>query len=303
MTDTLTEELAAQPADEAPKPPLAARILRGFGWTFIWLGILAMGFVFHQLYVTTWLAQVEQGALDDERLEHFAEVANQIRPVIVDADGVPIADALTGAPVDEDGLPLVPDDPTAVPSSGVPSDPSAPDATVPPSRDGDLVIFPEPRVRTGQSYANIRIPTLDSLKDGWNVIEGVKLRQLRKGAGHMPWTPHPGQIGNAVISGHRTTNGAPFHDLDKLEPGDRIEVETAVGVHVYEVRQIRIVRPNALWVTARDGPARAGLEAGSDGAWLTLTTCHPKASARQRLIVFAQMVDGPNFGTIDRLTG
>ena len=72
----------------------------------------------------------------------------------------------------------------------------------------------------------------------------------------MPWTPLPGQRGNAVISGHRTTHGAPFHEFNDLEPGDRIEVETATGVHVYEVRLVKIVRPEALWVTNPDGPKR-----------------------------------------------
>ncbi len=107
---------------------------------------------------------------------------------------------------------------------------------------------------------------------------------LRNGAGHMPTTPLPGQPGNSVISGHRTTYGAPFHNLDVLEVGDRIEVETALGVHVYEVRvEPFIVKPTELWVA---GP-RAG-------AWLTLTTCHPKFSAAERLIIQAELVEGPN---------
>jgi sortase A len=164
-------------------------------------------------------------------------------------------------------------------------------------------MFIEGKPKRGQPFASLRIPTIDRLKEGWNIVEGVKYRQLRKGAGHMPWTPLPGQRGNAVISGHRTTHGAPFHEFDELEPGDRIELETAIGVHVYEVRGVKIVKPNALWVTASDGPKRAGLENGDVGAWLTLTTCHPKFSARKRLIVFAEMVDGPNFDTISRLTG
>ena len=155
-----------------------------------------------------------------------------------------------------------------------------------------MIIIPEPDVRKGTAFASIRIPTIDRLKDGWTVVEGVELRRLRKGAGHMPWTPYPGQRGNSVISRHRTTWGAPFHELDELEPGDRIYIETAIGEHVYEVRDVRVVKPTALWVT---NPR--------DGAWLTLTTCHPKFSARQRLIVFAEMVDGPNFETIHRLTG
>jgi hypothetical protein len=48
-----------------------------------------------------------------------------------------------------------------------------------------------------------------------------------------------------------------------------------------------VVRPNALWVTEP-----------IDGGWLTLTTCHPKFSASRRLIVFAELVEGPNAAVI-----
>jgi sortase A len=262
--------------------------MRGAGWTFIWVGIFTMGFVVHQIYVTTWFAQQEQNELEAERIEHFEEVASEIRPVIVDEDFTPIADAVTGEVIEPDPTytaPIPIDDPTG--GTGVASELPPPEPS-----DAPLVIFPEPEVKKGTAFASIRIPSIDRLKDGWTIVEGVELRQLRKGAGHMPWTPYPGQRGNSVISGHRTTWGAPFHELDQLESGDRIEVETAVGVHIYEVRDVRIVKPSALWVT---NPR--------DGAWLTLTTCHPKFSARQRLIVFAEMVAGPNFDTIHRLTG
>ena len=115
----------------------------------------------------------------------------------------------------------------------------------------------------------------------------------------MPSTPLPGQPGNAVVSGHRTTFGAPFHNFDDLEPGDLVFWDSPViGTHTYVVRDVQIVRPTALWVT---GPI--ALEGGrvvdtstpiTGTAWLTLTTCHPKFSASQRLIVFAELVDGPN---------
>ena len=82
-----------------------------------------------------------------------------------------------------------------------------------------------------------------------------------------------------MISGHRTTYGAPFYDLDLLEPGDRIEVDTAIGTHVYTVRETVIVAPTDVWVTDP-----------RPGAWLTLTTCHPKYTARDRLIVHSVMV-------------
>src|SRR5690606_2761085 len=72
--------------------------------------------------------------------------------------------------------------------------------------------------------------------------------------------------------------------LDQLEIGDRIEVETAVGTHVFEIREIHIVEPDDVWVTEE-----------KPGAWLTLTTCHPHFSARERLVVQAELVDGPHF--------
>ena len=68
---------------------------------------------------------------------------------------------------------------------------------------------------------------------------------------------------------------------------DIIEVETAIGVHTYVVRENFIVQPTELWVTDP-----------REGAWLTLTTCHPKFSARERLIVTAELVDGPNAAVI-----
>ncbi|HKX76427.1 MAG TPA: class E sortase [Acidimicrobiia bacterium] len=133
--------------------------------------------------------------------------------------------------------------------------------------------------------------TIDKIGLEAVVFEGVDRETLKEGPGHMPWTPVPGQPGNAVISGHRTTYGRPFYDLDQLVPGDRIEVETAVGVSVYEVRAIEIVLPTDVHVT---DPI--------PGAWLTLTTCHPRFSARERLIIQAEMVEGPNFAFVEAIT-
>jgi sortase A len=148
-------------------------------------------------------------------------------------------------------------------------------------------ILVESQPEEGAAFAVIRIPKIEALEDGWAVVEGVGLRDLKNGAGHMPKTPLPGAPGNAVISGHRTTYGAPFHDVDVLVWGDIIEVDTALGTHTYEVRELKIVKPTDVWVTEP-----------RDGSWLTLTTCHPKFSSRQRLIVFAELVDGPNYESI-----
>lgn len=258
MDDTATAAAVAPPQDVSA--PLR-RVIRAVGWTAIWLGLLTIGFVFHQLWITTWISQQNQTALATERLVHFATAE------------------ITAVAVTPEGSRIEGDSATVLPGAiGTTGDDI---------RTGPLVLLEESAPEAGSAFSVIRIPTIERLQEGWNVVEGVRLSDLRSGAGHMPWTPLPGQPGNAVISGHRTTNGAPFHELDELEPGDAIEVETALGVHVYEVRETRIVRPTDVWVTDP-----------RDGAWLTLTTCNPKFSARQRLIVFAELVAGPNFEVI-----
>jgi sortase A len=264
MTDTQeekeqTDDTAANPV---PATSRGLRVLHNVGWTLIYLGVLTLGFVVHQLFVTTWFAEQQQSELAVERLEQWE--STEISEVVV----VP-------SPADPDD----PDDPGIV--SG---------AT---GSTGDE--FPEPLVLKvesppdlGAAFALIRIPKLERLQEGWNVVEGVRMADLRHGAGHMPDTALPGQPGNAVISGHRTTWGQPFHELDALDPGDRIEVETALGTHIYAVREIRVVEPTDTWVADP-----------REGAWLTLTTCHPKFSARQRLVIGAELVYGPNAEVIE----
>lgn len=139
----------------------------------------------------------------------------------------------------------------------------------------------EPEPVYGEPVAFIRIPKLAVSEV---VFSGDERPILNKGPGHMPRTPLPGQPGNSVISGHRTTYGRPFFDLDALQPGDVVEVESAAGVHRYEVRETVVVEPNGIWVTD-----------SRPGGWLTLITCNPRFSARERLVVFAEMVAGPNY--------
>lgn len=141
--------------------------------------------------------------------------------------------------------------------------------------------FPEDPGPEGEPFAFLTIPSL-GIED-LVVYEGVDTETLKNGPGHMGSTPLPGQPGNAVISGHRTTYGRPFFDFDLLVAGDRVEVESSSGTHVYEVRELLIVAPTDVWVTDP-----------RPGGWLTMTTCNPKFSARERLIVVAEMVAGPN---------
>jgi sortase A len=104
---------------------------------------------------------------------------------------------------------------------------------------------------------------------------------LKKGPGHYPNTPFPGELGNSAIAGHRTTYGEPFRQLDELVVGDSIVVTDLLGRRfTYLVTGQQIVTPKDSWVVDTVDPTIATL---------TLTTCHPEFSAKQRLIVFAQL--------------
>jgi sortase A len=134
-------------------------------------------------------------------------------------------------------------------------------------------------VPTGEAVAIIRIPKIDVEKA---VVEGVGVPDLKKGPGHYPTTPMPGQPGNAAIAGHRTTYGAPFYRLDELTAGDRIDVTTRQGEFTYRVRETKVVKPSQ----------REVLDPTSENV-LTLTTCDPRFSAAKRLIVVAALTDEP----------
>ena len=152
-------------------------------------------------------------------------------------------------------------------------------------------------VPLGTGIAVLRIPRLGD----WNdqppvVVEGVGVEDLKEGPGHMPKTAQPGELGNVVISGHRTTYGAPFNRLGELEPGDAVVIETRDSWFTYTVTGSRIVAPTAIEVTY-PVPGQRGAEPTS--RLLTFTTCHPKYSAQQRLVVTSELTasskksDGP----------
>jgi len=127
----------------------------------------------------------------------------------------------------------------------------------------------------GSAVARIRIPRLGLDKA---VVEGVELSDLRRGPGHYANTPLPGQPGNSAIAGHRTTYGAPFFRLDEMKPGDPIFVSTVQGAFRYEVSKVFVVKPDKVDVLDP-----------SVGDQLTLTTCNPRFSAAERLVVIADL--------------
>jgi sortase A len=131
------------------------------------------------------------------------------------------------------------------------------------------------KVAEGDSLTRIRINSIgvDAI-----VVQGTSAAALRAGAGHYTKTPLPCETGNVAIAGHRTTYGKPFANLDRLHIGDTIELATPVGGCIYEVsRDPFVVSKNDLTPI---GP--------SSDRILTLTTCHPKGSAAQRLVIRAK---------------
>jgi sortase A len=131
------------------------------------------------------------------------------------------------------------------------------------------------RSAPGDPIGRIRMPSIGVSEV---VVEGTGAGDLRKGPGHYPATPLPGQRGTVGIAGHRTTYGAPFHDVDELERGDRIELAMPYGRFTYRVERTRIVPPTATEVTDRVAYDR-----------LILSACHPLYSAAQRIVVFARL--------------
>jgi sortase A len=131
------------------------------------------------------------------------------------------------------------------------------------------------RLEPGDAMGRLRIPDI-GISDV--VVQGTDAADLRKGPGHYPDTPLPGDRGTVGIAGHRTTYGAPFRRLDQLDPGERIELTMPYGRFTYRVERTRIVPPTALWVTDRVRFDR-----------LILSACHPLYSASQRIVVFARL--------------
>ncbi|MFF0865257.1 class E sortase [Nonomuraea sp. NPDC003560] len=138
------------------------------------------------------------------------------------------------------------------------------------------------KVQLGRAVAMLSIPRLG--RDyRYAIVEGVDAEHLKKGPGHYPDSAMPGQIGNFVVSGHRTTYAAPFKELDELERGDEIVVDAREARYTYRVTSQDVVEPTEVEVLA---PVPGKPDIRPIRAYITLSTCHPEYSAAQRLIVY-----------------
>jgi len=241
---------------DRPPPPHDWRWwVGGLGKTLIATGLLMFGFVAYQLWGTGIETARAQNALENE----FEEL-------------------LAATPTTEAPAPPA----SSTPDAGTP-DTTTPDATIPDATIPGVTVEPAPieepptaelpPVEEGDPIARLEMPTIgvDNI-----VVAGVDTTDLKKGPGHYPETPMPGQLGNAAIAGHRTTYGQPFFNVDKLDIGDEIVVTTLAGRFVYRVTGQQIVTPQDYQVVATTDPTRATI---------TLTSCHPKYTARERIII------------------
>lgn len=229
--------------------PLTARIVGGVGKVLIAAGVVVLLFVAYQLWGTGLHEERAQKDLDQQ----FQQLVH------------PVATSPSAIPGDE----------------GDPGTLGSGTGTTLPADVGPTTDAPQ----EGDAIGRIEIPKMHLDKI---VVQGVGTADLERGPGHYPQTPLPGQAGNAAIAGHRTTYGAPFFNIDKLEPGDTIVITTVQGRYTYKVTGTKIVAPSDVSVL---DPHRA-----PDGSLLnelTLTACHPKWSATKRIIVSAVLVGQP----------
>jgi len=247
---------------DRPAPPHDWRWwVGGVGKTLIATGLLLFGFVAYQLWGTGIETARAQDSLGNEFEELLAATpATEAAPT----DSIPV-----------DSTPVDPTDSTPV-GPTVEVTPPAPEIVMAPIVEGDAI-------------ARIELPRIGIDKI---VVAGVEKNDLKKGPGHYPETPMPGQLGNAAIAGHRTTFGQPFFDVDKMQTGDEIVVTTLAGRFVYRVTGQEIVSPSDYQVIATTDPTRATL---------TLTSCHPKYTARERIIVYAEL-DAAASGPVSEAT-
>ncbi len=264
-----------------------ASIIGGIGRFLIGLGLIVILFAGFQLYATGFLTAQAQDELDADFDVRLAALEDAGLVVATDDEASDEAETVR-APVSDDAAINQAIDLAFSPELGQRDGPEFVVNPIDPealSEDEIALLTPQ----SGEVLGRIEIPDIGLSR---NIVEGIGRDDLRKGPGHYPDSPLPGQPGNAAIAGHRTTYQQPFHDLHLLEPGDLIKITTFQGDHYYQVMPHTnddgeevghfIVNPSQTEVLDDAGDNR-----------LTLTACHPIRSSRQRIIVTALLVSAP----------
>jgi sortase A len=150
----------------------------------------------------------------------------------------------------------------------------------------------------GDKYGLIYVPRFGK---NWvkPIYEGVSLDILRKGPGHYSggkWDDMDiadmGEVGNFAVAGHRTTWGAPFNKIATLKNGDYVIVTNGEKWFIYQIYDHTVVTPDQVQVVAPvpNHPRETATE-----AVMTMTSCHPEFSSRERYVQWAKLVDTSDY--------
>jgi sortase A len=127
----------------------------------------------------------------------------------------------------------------------------------------------------GQAIGRIIIPRL-----GLNMVlvNGTDDASLRRGPGRDRRTYMPGESRLVYIAGHRTTFLAPFSQIQKIQPGDRITLEMPYATFVYRAFRHTVVPADDLAVLRSPRHELLALQA-----------CHPRFFATHRYLVYGHL--------------
>jgi len=233
------------------------------GWLLVAAGAVVMLYVVYALFYTnTVTEQAQDELLEEWNLTVPGGVAGAVEGGSV-VEPVVEVEPLPGSPVDEQQI------------VGEPVEAESPVAEPVVTTAGEAIAV----MQFSRPGSDVPVVTADPLF----VVDGVSVEDLKSGPGHYGATALPGQPGNFAVAGHRTTYAAPFFNLEQATPGDEILVTDRAGQRwTYTVVEQRIVDPGDTSVIGPD-------PLGTGRPTLTLTTCHPRFSAAQRLILFAEL--------------
>ncbi|AWB94268.1 class E sortase [Agromyces badenianii] len=137
----------------------------------------------------------------------------------------------------------------------------------------------------GEAFAVMYVPRFgeDSQR---NIAEGYGLDVLNSfdlGVGHYPQTQMPGEVGNFAIAAHRSAYGGGMHEIEQLQLGDAIYIQTEDGWYTYRFRDFEYVTPETVDVLA---PVPHRPELAPTDRIVTLTSCNPLYSTAERIIAY-----------------
>lgn len=269
---------------ERPPEPRDWRWVVGhFGRALITLGLLMFGFVAYQLWGTgieTLRAQSKLESDFNSQLEAKGITAATLGPT-TSASTATTATAATSTTTATTAGTTVGTTVGTTAGTGAAATAATSTST---STTSTTSLAPEPvpqnygAIQPGDVLARLKIPKIGL---DFYVVAGVNVKDLRKGVGHFPNTPLPGQLGNSALAGHRTSHLQPFYSLDELKPGDEIQVFTKLGDgYAYIVTDSLVVNPSDYYVITDSDPKVATL---------TLITCTPLGTSSHRLVVHATL--------------